>query len=267
MWWFILCNVILAAVFLGSFAVTLVNFKGDLVSCACSRSCSGSYFSPVDAASICSDSGYYRSLFWIAMAFGFAMVVLQFMGCVEGYKLVKCKHFKLHSHVPVAEQVVTTRAYYPSDHHNGATPLPPMQPSYMHRGYPGEPPAQTTVYMTSPQPKVVYQYADGRPAPAPINAYGAATTTTVYTSPAAAGYYGPTAPTGAVQQGYTYAVPPPPQSATRGRSVSQEPGVVARGTPTAANGRDRAASNFGRALPENIAPASSVDGATPVKHV
>lgn len=111
---FSISNIILALVFVASVVVALTQMGGDLPTCACNRTCAAQYgIDPTNAADICANAGRYRTLWWLAIAFGSCMVVLQLLGCYYGFKLASSPHFKLEAAIPVAEPVVATYVVEP----------------------------------------------------------------------------------------------------------------------------------------------------------
>jgi hypothetical protein len=215
---FILLNVVLAAFFVASFAITLVALGGrDPASCACSARCAprlASYgMSWGGIVDLCRDKTYYQTLFGLAVAFGFLMALLQVLSAVYGTKLVRSAHFKIaspalplafagpqhHGLVGVRKTVYVDGVTYAYANNyppvvvvstNDGGPFSPTRPrtttttmpSSAHPSSYPPPPAPGTAYIVETDPenpsRVIYRTVPTGPSPHMMMAYGAPAMTT-----------------------------------------------------------------------------------------
>jgi hypothetical protein len=195
---FSISNIVLALVFIASVVVAITLMGGDLPSCACDAQCRVAYGIPdADAIEMCNNADYFRTLWWLGVAFGCLMVILQFMGCFYGLKLVASPHFKIEMQYPVAFEVVEQ----------------PVQPTMVY--VPGE-----GYYPVHPGGAPVYYARSPPPVRAVRVGHRSMSEGAYYVSPHAAPVYPP--------QANTYAYPPQPAPAYPPQQPQPQPQNVLR---------------------------------------
>ncbi|RYE98482.1 MAG: hypothetical protein EOO41_02320 [Methanobacteriota archaeon] len=195
---FSFCNGLLAIMFIVAFASTRSS-TDEFYDCVCSASCRAREgYSEADADRYCGNENKYRTLYWVAVGLAFFMVMLQFLGCLYGMRLLRTQHFVKQAAIPAGVPVVgTAAAQYPQNYGGGRvggagypaapnTAAAPMYPGYATNAAPPatytSPTYQATQASMPPAGTAQYGYpATGYPA-----AGGAA-----YPPPPAAAYYPP----------------------------------------------------------------------------